>query len=324
MENFLDIDINEIVNKEIADKISQQDDIISKLREKIGKLNAEIESLKYENKTIKKDSDTLIEIINALRNNQSLDVDYFLSSLIGLKPTLNLSYDTHYDYEYFILVKYYNDKDFVIKFLNFLGHKVSFEKAHFKLGRDYTKEELISKLYCPAFLTNGCMLNYSWATFPDQIPYSEYFINPLIIDLDVFNTILDTIKNKRGEWQILLNIPKYTNLTNIQINQIFDAIDFQNCDSRNKKNIIYCIRSFVNKLSIDNQIKVLEKQDKIYRDDCDGISYTHFSDKALCHFVLKKTVKEIMSYQLPNEITMNLLLSSKTKEELEQYYNEKK
>ena len=84
------------------------------------------------------------------------------------------------------------------------------------------KSDLMAFVRKPKYLVNG--ENYEWGysnyTRLDGYPLSEWCKSPYINDPDVEEEILKTIREKRGEWVILISIDNYMNIDDNLLNNI--------------------------------------------------------------------------------------------------------
>lgn len=122
-----------------------------------------------------------------------------------------------------LIINYYDNSIILGKVFKELGLNQAIE-----LLNDYTlpvhmgKSDLMAFIRRPTYLVNG--ENYEWGcsnyTHLDGYPLCEWCKSPYINDPDVKEEILKTIREKRGEWVILVRIDQYVKIDDNLLNNI--------------------------------------------------------------------------------------------------------
>lgn len=245
MEKTLQIDLNDIVSKQISKEIKILENDIKLLSKKNDILNDEIFTLKKD----VKNSETLINLISPIRTefnkikegehdkggwydskakNQYLFIKNILKYLFNIEEEQNGWLSSRSDglLHTYLAINYYNNKKTVINLLKILmenpNKEISFIE-NFKMPYDYPKEDVINFVTNPRCNTNGCIFNISkyWIEYDankSNMPYSLIMKNPFILEEDVFNKLISSIKKKVPNYYYLFALPIYnTNISDEQI-----------------------------------------------------------------------------------------------------------
>lgn len=229
-ENYLTLDVNELVNDNIKTLVSEKDKRIANLELRLENANSKIKELRG-----KRDHDDnanfILELIKKRweRDKDINDVKHCYNLIsdimhtIGCSPTRSVCVTSHGSFIKALIVNYYDNSIILGKVFKELGLNQAIE-----LLNDYTlpvhlgKSDLMAFVRKPTYLVNG--ENYEWGysnyTRLDGYPLSEWCKSPYINDPDVEEEILKTIREKRGEWVILLSIDKYMKIDDNLLNNI--------------------------------------------------------------------------------------------------------
>jgi len=252
MDNFLEIDLNEIASKQISEKISSLESDLSKARKTIASQKDEISVLTKKNESAKtaiylldylRDAFSKIEKseetdggwFNSKQKNQFLFIESALLNIFHISKEANGWYSSRNDGSLCVhlAVNYYSKKDIVISLLQMImpncDKEVAFIRS-FRMPYDYTKEEVISYVKSPNYNTNGVIyeIGQYWierGASKVNMPHSLIMQSPFITDDDVFQILLDTIKKQGSNYYYLFALPVYNkSLTTEQIKAMGECI----------------------------------------------------------------------------------------------------
>lgn len=246
-ENYLTLDVNELINDNIKTLVSEKDKRIANLESRLENANSKIKELRG-----KLDHDDnanfILELIKKRweRDKDINDVKHCYNLIsdimhtIGCSPTRSVCVTSHGSFIKALIINYYDNSIILGKVFKELGLNQAIESLN-----DYTlpvhlgKSDLMAFVRKPTYLVNG--ENYEWGgsnyTRLDGYPLSEWCKSPYINDPDVKEEILKTIREKRGEWVILLSMDKYMKIDDNLLNNIAK------------------ISRLVNMIDVDNKVK---------------------------------------------------------------------
>lgn len=229
-ENYLTLDVNELVNDNIKTLVSEKDKRIANLELRLENANSKIKELRG-----KRDHDDnanfILELIKKRweRDKDINDVKHCYNLIsdimhtLGCSPTRSVSITSYGSFIKALIINYYDNGDILGRVFKELGLNQAIE-----LLKDYilpvhmSKGCLIDFVRKPKNLVNG--ENYEWEcsnyTYLDGYPLCEWCKSPYINDPDVKEEILKTIREKRGEWVILASIDKYLKIDDDLLNNI--------------------------------------------------------------------------------------------------------
>lgn len=249
----LNIDLNELVTKEINDKISELEKTIATYREQLN------EQWSINKKLEKKVEESIIanQLLDFLRNefskitsskvdnggwydskqkNQYMFIKNTLANIFGVKEEYNgwLSHRSDGTLRSYLAVNYYSNKEVVINLLKAImpdhNSAVEFIKF-FVMPFDYGKNEVLKYVKAPSYNTNGCIfgINQYWYEAREaqggNMPHDLIMQNTQILKEDVFNELLETIRKRKTNWYYLFALPKYNkNISNDQIKQLGELL----------------------------------------------------------------------------------------------------
>ena len=237
-ENLLKIDLNELVSKQIAEKIDSLEKELATVR----KSNRDLYNEKNALKAQVDNSKTALGLLDYLREefakiqqsvedkqgyfeskqqNQFLFIERALLNIFNIKKEANGWYCSrgYGELAPHLAVNFYSNKQVVIDLLKILKpdcyKEVSFIQS-FKMPFDYSKEEVIQYVKEPKYNTNNCIFGIShfWiesGAGKSNMPHDLIMRNPLIVEDDVFGILLDTIKKQTTNYHYLFALPKYSN-----------------------------------------------------------------------------------------------------------------
>lgn len=229
-ENYLTLDVNEFINDNIKTLVSEKDKRIANLESRLENANSKIKELRG-----KLDHDDnanfILELIKKRweRDKDVNDVEHCynlisnIMNTLGCTPTRSVSVTSYGSFIKALIINYYDNSIILGKVFKELGLNQAIE-----LLNDYTlpvhlcKSDLMAFVRKPKYLVNG--ENYEWGynnyTRLDGYPLSEWCKSPYINDPDVEEEILKTIREKRGEWVILVRIDQYVKIDDNLLNNI--------------------------------------------------------------------------------------------------------
>lgn len=229
-ENYLTLDINELVNDNIKTLVNEKDKRIANLELRLENANSKIKELRG-----KRDHDDnanfILELIKKRweRDKDINDVKHCYNLIsdimhtIGCSPTRSVCITPYGSFIKSLIINYYDDREFLRRVFKELGLNQAI-----KLLNDYIlpvhlcKSDLMDFVRKPKNLVNG--ENYEWGysnyTRLDGYPLCEWCKSPYINDPDVGEEILKTIREKRGEWEILTRIDQYMKIDDNLLNNI--------------------------------------------------------------------------------------------------------
>lgn len=225
MDKIFDLDLNDLVSKQVRDKIDSYELQINELKKKNNDLNLSLITL------TKKLSDassynSFIDGIRETYNNLKTTGSYaennivpiakkrydYISNILKSFYNINeeygwLSHGTDGALMYYLAANFYSNKQTLLDVLNAISPEdkrtIDFIKD-FRMPSDYTKEEVIEFLEKPQYNTNGFMFGRSkyWAESgfgKRNMPYDYIFKSPHMLDDNVFDVMINTIEAKKNE-----------------------------------------------------------------------------------------------------------------------------
>lgn len=244
-ENYLTLDVNELINDNIKTLVSEKDKRIANLELRLENANSKIKKLRG-----KRDHDDnanyILELIKKRweRDKDVNDVEHCYNLIsdimhtLGCSPTRSVGLNSHGSFIKALIINYYDNRYILGGVFKELGLNQAI-----KLLNDYIlpvhigKSDLMAFVRKPTYLVNG--ENYEWGysnyTRLDGYPLSEWCKSPYINDPDVREEILETIRKKRGEWVILISIDQYMKIDDNLLNNIAkipELVDMIDVNSR--------------------------------------------------------------------------------------------
>lgn len=236
MNNLLEIDLNEVASKQIAEKISSLEKELTNARNKNSEQYKEIIALKKqvdnskialglldylrdEFSKIKQSEEDKNGWFKSRQQNQFLFIEEILLNIFNIKKEANGWYCSGNDggLAVHLAVNFYSKKETVIDLLKIImsdcSKEVAFIKS-FKMPFDYTKEEIIQYVKEPKYNTNGCIFGIGryWiesGAGKKNMPHDLIMKSPFILEDDVFEILLNSIKKKVSNYYYLFALPKH-------------------------------------------------------------------------------------------------------------------
>lgn len=237
MTNLLGFDLNEVATKAISEKISTLEADLAAAREAmsdqfsaITTLNKKVseskialgllDHLRNEFANIKRGPDDSGGYYDSKQKNQFLFIERVLLYLFNVKKETNsgwLSSRSDGALAPYLAVNFYRNKAIIIDLLKVLmpncEKEVSFIQA-FKMPYDYPKEAVMRYVKAPQYNTNGAVFGVSnfWieaGADEKNMPHDLIMQSPFILEDDVFDALLLSIKKKVSNYYYLFALPKY-------------------------------------------------------------------------------------------------------------------
>lgn len=207
-ENYLTLDVNELINDNIKTLVSEKDKRIANLELRLENANSKIKELRG-----KLDHDDnanfILELIKKRweRDKDVNDVEHcynLISNImhtLGCSPTRSVGLASYGSFIKALIINYYDNRNILRIVLKQLGLNQAIELLNdYTLPVHLSKSDLMDFVHKPKYLVNG--ENYEWGacnyTRLDGYPLQEWCKSPYINEPDVGEEILETIRKKRG------------------------------------------------------------------------------------------------------------------------------
>jgi hypothetical protein len=270
---LLNVDLNEIVSKEIGQKISSLEKQLESGNKTISDQRKEIKMLKErvleaENthhlfgklrdtfSGIKEGEHDKSDWYDSRQKNQFLFIEQILSSLFGIKKAYNGWCCSRSDGSLVVhlAVNYYDHKKEICDLLQLLmkpedsAKAISFLNA-FKMPYDYSKDAVIGYVKAPKYNTNSAIFGVSnfWIEADaglSNMPHDLIMKNPYILDEDVFSMLLESINKRVSEFHYLFALPEHNkNISDEQVSRLGECLITLN----NRQLVFDSIKGFISK-----------------------------------------------------------------------------
>lgn len=245
MEDYLEIDLNQVINERVAKEIKSLKSQLKQSNEHAYRLSDQLAQKNKQLSDVSAVSDLMTSLRAAFENiksNPKSDSEYergaeqnryrFISnvmlSLFGIKSATGVEKG---GLGAVLSVNYYDHKDIVIGLVKALmadHSKVTSFISSFKMPYDYSKDEVIKYVQAPHYCTNGALFGVSsfWvkqgAGSKSNVPHDLIQKNPHILSKDVFSAVIDTINRRtRSEFYLLFGIGVYNlDISDAQVKQL--------------------------------------------------------------------------------------------------------
>lgn len=236
MENLLEFDLNEVVSKQITEKIEGLQSDLKEANAKISGHLSEISRMKKEVDESKK----LTWLLEFLRSQyskieasekdssgyydskQKKQFDFIegiMANVFGINREFAGWYSSR-DWGSLaphLAVNFYSHRELVVSILKLISDNSAKEISfiiEFKMPYDYSKEEVLNYVKSPKYNTNGCVFGVSkyWieaGAGKTNMPHDLIMRSPFIVEDDVFDAAINTIKKKSNEYSYLFAIPEH-------------------------------------------------------------------------------------------------------------------
>lgn len=255
MLDSLNIDLNDIVSKEIREQITSLEQKLdasqksnSKYRKEVDELQMRLSNTENTAHLFGKLRETFLSIkegekdksgwYDSRQKNQFLFIEKILDSLFCIKKTYNGWYCSRSDGSLIVhlAVNYYDHRKEIGDLLKLLmnpedtGKAISFLNS-FKMPYDYSKEIVISYVKAPKYNTNAAIFGVSnfWieagAGASTNMPHDLIMKNPHILEEDVFSILLESINKRVFEFHYLFALPTYNkNISDEQVARLGECL----------------------------------------------------------------------------------------------------
>ena len=299
-DNDMSIDLSEFISKKVGNKISKLEEKIVELEHKqesdyVEKknLNAKVRDLETKNNNILQDNTSSLFLLSYLKDNfnnieptprdkdgygqksktqnQYIYIENIMKNIFNVNPDYQNGFFCP-DFKVSLSVNFYSNRDVLVNLLDILltDNKyaiIGFIKS-FKMPFDYNKEDVIEYVKSPRYNTNGAIFGISshWGGGKGNMPHDLIMKNPFILEDDVFDMMLETIKSKKDNHGYLFSLPIYNKnisdeqiiklgecLIGIRINDYHSKFIEQNILKFNDETVDYLFSS----LTCDNPYRLL-------------------------------------------------------------------
>lgn len=318
--NLLEIDLNEFVSKQISEKIGSLEKELINTRNKNSEQYKEIIALKKQvdnSKTalglfdyLRDEFSKITEsehddkgYYNSKHKNQFLFIEKILDNIFNIKKEAIGWYSIRNDgrLSAHLAVNFYSNKNIVIDLLKIImvdwSNEVSFIKS-FKMPFDYPKEDVIQYVKAPNYNTNGCIFGITpyWVEYgagKTNMPHDLIMKNPFILENDVFEILLKSIKGKTSNYYYLFALPKYNkNISNEQLIALGECLIDIKTEVLNydivKEFITENLKNFNNK-TLDFLYKLIQSDNQY-----NTLHWEKFPNEYQMRFLKEKPLNEVL------------------------------
>lgn len=245
MKDILGVDLNEIVSKQVAEKLSELEQTIEDQYETIKDLRSTVHKQSERLKAVENSESLLMEFKQQFNSLQYIkedrEKDIYEKSLSQvryefiqdiLSNLFNIPKEGHIfrnsSWSVNLAIYYYEHKNLIISVLSCFGveEKILTFIRQYKLPKDWGKEDVLEFVKNPKYCTNGAMFGNSqyWAGGKENLPYNWIMVNPIITEDDVFEELITSINQSRGQWSDLFAVYKYIKLSEEQKTKLGDTL----------------------------------------------------------------------------------------------------
>lgn len=292
MENLLGLDLNELVSKQVSEKLTEMEETIGSQADFISSLSKSKTVLEKQLKEVATAEALLIFMKQAFYKLEPVKEDrekniygktlgevkyeYIQNILLSVFGLPNKGHVNRWgNFATALSINYYDHKEIVLLLLSAITDdqkSISFIK-NYVLPKDWAKQDVLAFVKNPQYNTNGVMFGESqyWVESGGEksnMPYNQIMVNPHIIEDDVFDELVNTIKTKRSSnYFYLFAICRYQKLSQAQINKLAytlpdlhkDVLQYETVKEFIKLNMANLPKTVVDYLhgfaSSDNQFK---------------------------------------------------------------------
>lgn len=278
--NYLDLDLNRIVNKQVAEEIKALEKTVKSLREDKQKLK---EENKLYQETVKRTESTLLisdsikKAYKEIGKNPSEQYDFIKSimkTLFGIEEAYKFY---QFGLALNLAINFYDHKKLLIPILEILNdidymgrNKVIPYITEFRMPYGYTHERILKYVKNPHYNTNGAFgISQYWNGGDINLPHDLLLKNPVVMESDIWAELIKTVNGPLSDRVYLYAVYKYQNLDAEKIQELgrtlIGKINRLKSDSIIGKFIKVNLYSFDNDtidylytlISSDNQFKLL-------------------------------------------------------------------
>ena len=246
MSNILEFDLNELVSKQVSEKINGLELHIQSQNKTIAEYRKEISDLKKVNKKftsavslleklrerfskVEGKPETNNEWKTTLRQQKYLFVKTILRDLFGLEPLTNNCLDVGFTLQ--LAVNYYEHKDILKQILDYISEDPSTEVGiinGFVMPYDWNKQQVLKWINGSKYNTNGCHKGISryWLENggrESNAPHDLILRNPHFLEDDVFEEMIKNMTSIKGI-EHLLSLPQYANISQDRLERMGETL----------------------------------------------------------------------------------------------------
>jgi len=293
MEDYLELDLNEIASKAIKEKLESLNVQIKYLSESLSKQRikseelqkklSKAENLSYLAERIKEKYDSITKTPKTensyeknVTENKYAYIKELMISFFGIKEKYRFQDAGLWRN---LAINYYDNRKELVSILKIIDKSDDFfsknmisEILSFRMPIDYTKEEIMKYVKNPHYCTNGCVYGVGrfYMESDDNAPHDLFQANKHILGDDVFNEVLNTIKSRKGNHCYLYSIPKYIDMPEDKLQMMGEMLIMENGISNDpisrfvQDNMLRfnekTLDHLYSKIFSDNQFKMLDWQ----------------------------------------------------------------
>lgn len=315
--NLLGIDLNEVANEAISKKINDLEAENDLLGTDIAALKSQLRTVNKKFEEYKSNSKLVMTVFQNIRNTYAAlksapeTRDSYAKSLDMVK------YEFIRDIMLFIFgvkeahgyvkgslgrnlaANFYDNKNDVISILDLLGQEENhFQSVQSKIRefvhpKDFTKEQVMKYAKSPNYNTNGNHNGYDPLIKGYGIPHDMIQSNPIMIEDDVFTEVIESIRNRRGTYNLLFDMHKNASLSDSQIKLMGDLVPVLLLEKRKSDEMTRFTEKNLHKFN-DSTIRVLfdnyaskDNQFKTFHWEKFPVKYQH-------EYLLKRPIQEVL------------------------------
>jgi len=250
----LDIDLNEVVSKEVKQKIERLESRIVELQKNkielrgqiLGYKNSESKYLNFNElsiliheqfQSIKSTPETSGSSEKPKSYNRLVYIRDVMNNLFGIKPKYGIMGHRDVCFWQNLAVSFYDHKEVLCNVLKICvgneGNDVWSTNSinnikSFVMPYDRDKEYVLKYIKAPHYCTNGAIFGmsefYVRGELKSNIPHDLILKNPNAIKSDLFNELLKTIKDKKSNYYYLYAIARFNTLTGLQTKELGETL----------------------------------------------------------------------------------------------------
>lgn len=251
MDNIIELDINELVSKRVAEeietlrsslakaskKINEQRREIAKLEETMGgisKFAGMLATLRTQFSFIKADSPDSGGWYDSKAKKQFNFIADIMELVFGIRKTQEwISTRGNGRLETYLAVAYYQHKEEITRLVEVLSpdhEKMNFFIRSFVMPYDYGKQAVVDYVSSPHYCTNAA--NFGVSSFwmdrgagKENLPHDLIMRNNHIVEQDVFEILLETIRGGKSNSLYLFALPKFNaQVSDTQIERLGECL----------------------------------------------------------------------------------------------------
>lgn len=246
MDNILEFDLNELVSKQVSEKINglklhiqSQNKTLAEYRKEIADLNKAnkkfnsaislLDRLREKFSKVEGKPETSDRNKTTFRQEKYLFVKTILKDLFDLEPLTKNCFDVGFALQ--LAVNYYDHKEVLKQVLDYISEDPSTECGiinGFVMPYDWNKAQVLKWINGSKYNTNGCHKGIStyWLESggkESNAPHDLILKNKYFLEDDVFEEVIKNMTNSKGI-EHLLSLPQYTNLSQDKLERMGEKL----------------------------------------------------------------------------------------------------